>query len=122
MPFIHWFTWQEAHLKEAGAAFQREIANLTRLVEAGAGLSALDDNMHDDMRRQNEELVKDRDEQVHSFLSSTATPHDTNLGSTLQLPGRRRYHSWAFSRPHVRKQIPAATVFCLAIAGMPGYL
>lgn len=82
MTFIHAFTWQEAHLKEAGAAFQQEIANLTRLVEAGAGLSALDDNMHDDMQRQNEELMKDLDEQVHSLLSSTATPHDTNLGST----------------------------------------
>ena len=56
-------------MKDAGAAFQREIANLTRLVEAGAGLSALDDNMHSDMQRQNDELVKERDEQVPCSIS-----------------------------------------------------
>lgn len=55
---------QEARLKEASAAFQQEIANLTRLVEAGAGLSSLDDNMHEDMQRRNEDLARDRDEQV----------------------------------------------------------
>ncbi|CAL8470043.1 g9585 [Coccomyxa elongata] len=61
---------KEARLKEASAAFQQEIANLTRLVEAGAGLSNLDDNMHEDMQRRNEDLARDRDEQVAALASA----------------------------------------------------
>ena len=55
---------QEARFKEAAAGYQQEIATLTRLVEAGAGLSSIDDNMHEDMQRRNEDLARDRDEQV----------------------------------------------------------
>lgn len=63
---------QEAHLKEAAAALQQEIANLTRLVEVGAGLSSLDDNIHEDLQRRNEDLAKERDEEVLPF-TLTAT-------------------------------------------------
>ncbi|BDA44058.1 Cilia- and flagella-associated protein 58 [Coccomyxa sp. Obi] len=60
---------KEARLKEAAAAYQQEIANLTRLVEAGAGLSSLDDNMHEDLQRRNEDLARDRDEQVAALAT-----------------------------------------------------
>jgi uncharacterized protein YjdB len=55
---------QETKLKDAVAAFKEEINRLTRLVEAGAGLAALDHTDGDDLQRRNEELEREQEVQV----------------------------------------------------------
>jgi hypothetical protein len=55
---------QEVRLRETAAAFKAEISNLTKLVEAGAGLGSEDEAALADLQKANEELTRERDGQV----------------------------------------------------------
>ena len=48
------------------AAYKQEITNLTRLVEAGAGFGAVEETVRDELQHRNEELEKERDQQVRA--------------------------------------------------------
>lgn len=66
---------QEAKAKEAITQLKAEIANLTRLAEAGSALSMGEEATLNELMKQKEELTKERDAQVkcpHLLLQSSA--------------------------------------------------
>lgn len=60
---------QEARAKETIQQLKLEIANLTRLVEQGAGLSLGEENTVNEILKQKDELMKERDMQVDQIVS-----------------------------------------------------
>ena len=66
---------QEARLREAQAALRAEVDNLTKLVEAGAGMGSADEDQRRELLRQNEELTREREAQA---CSSWLVPHPTS--------------------------------------------
>ncbi len=77
---------QEARAKDMISQLKLEMNNLTRLVEAGAGLSIGEESTMNELLKQKEDLTKERDAQVQPHLMTAqlwavATPHDcTSLG------------------------------------------
>lgn len=61
---------QEAKAKEAISQLKAEIANLTRLAEAGSALSMGEEATLSELMKQREELTKERDAQVRPSSSS----------------------------------------------------
>ena len=60
-------TAQEARLREAQAALKAEGANLTKLVEASAGLGGVEDDARQGLARANEELTREREAQARAW-------------------------------------------------------
>lgn len=56
---------KEARAKETISQLKLEIANLTSLVEQGAGISLGEESTVNDLLRQKEELVKELDQKAH---------------------------------------------------------
>ena len=70
---------QEARAKDMISQLKLEMNNLTRLVEAGAGLSIGEESTMNELLKQKEDLTKERDAQVQPH------PHDcTILGGSFQ--------------------------------------
>lgn len=65
---------QEARAKDMINQLKLEMNNLTRLVEAGAGLSIGEEATMNELLKQKEELTAERDSQV-SPLQAVARPH-----------------------------------------------
>jgi hypothetical protein len=55
---------QDGRQKEVIAGLKQEVANLTRLVEAGAGLNLGQESAVTDLLKQKDELQKEHDAQV----------------------------------------------------------
>jgi ABC-type hemin transport system substrate-binding protein len=55
---------QEAQAKDSITQLKAEIANLTRLAEAGSALSSGDEAALNELMKQKEELTRERDTQV----------------------------------------------------------
>eukprot|EP00798_Chlamydomonas_sp_ICE-L_P006525 gene6525-3166_t len=62
--------WKMA--KETIQQLKMEIANLTRLVEQGSGLAMGEENTLNDLIRQKEELIRERDQQVDQIMAIRA--------------------------------------------------
>lgn len=60
---------QEARAKDMISQLKLEMNNLTRLVEAGAGLSIGEEATMNELLKQKEDLTKERDAQVLGLLS-----------------------------------------------------
>ncbi|GMH32197.1 hypothetical protein BSKO_00031 [Bryopsis sp. KO-2023] len=60
---------KEARAKETIQQLKMEISNLTRLVEQGAGLTLGEESTVNELLRQKEELMKERDMQVDQIVS-----------------------------------------------------
>lgn len=60
---------QDARQKEVMAGLKQEVANLTRLVEAGAGLTLGQESAVTDLLKQKEELQREHDAQVRPLPS-----------------------------------------------------
>lgn len=58
---------QEGQAKESIAQLKAEIANLTRLAEAGSALSSGEEATLNELMRQKEELMRERDAQVSKW-------------------------------------------------------
>ncbi len=77
---------QEARAKDMISQLKLEMNNLTRLVEAGAGLSIGEESTMNELLKQKEDLTKERDAQVQPRLMTAqlwavSTSHDcTTLG------------------------------------------
>lgn len=79
LPCIHWQkhgnrqvlpeTQQEARAKETIQQLKLEIANLTRLVEQGAGLGLGEESTVNELLKQKEELTRERDMQVDQIVT-----------------------------------------------------
>lgn len=67
---------QEARAKETIQQLKLEISNLTRLVEQGAGLTVGEESTLNDLMKQKDELVKERDAQVEHIVSLRNTVRD----------------------------------------------
>mmetsp|Transcript_12291 Transcript_12291/g.30037 ORF Transcript_12291/g.30037 Transcript_12291/m.30037 type:complete len:870 (-) Transcript_12291:348-2957(-) len=63
---------KEAKAKETIQALKMEIANLTRLVEQGSGLALGEESTLNDLLKQKEELVRERDMQVDQIMALRA--------------------------------------------------
>ncbi len=61
---------QEARAKDMISQLKLEMNNLTRLVEAGAGLSIGEESTMNELLKQKEDLTKERDAQVQPDLMS----------------------------------------------------
>lgn len=61
---LHALPPQEAQSKESITQLKAEIANLTRLAEAGSALSSGEEAALNELMRQKEELTRERDTQV----------------------------------------------------------
>lgn len=59
---------KEARAKETIQQLKLEIANLSRLVEQGAGLSLGQENTVNELLKQKEDLIKERDQQVNQIV------------------------------------------------------
>ncbi|MEW5313648.1 MAG: hypothetical protein WDW38_005199 [Sanguina aurantia] len=68
---------KEAKAKETIQQLKIEIANLTRLVEQGSGLALGEESTLNDLIRQKEELVRERDLQVDQIMAMRAELMDT---------------------------------------------
>lgn len=74
---------QDARQKEVMAGLKQEVANLTRLVEAGAGLTLGQESAVNDLLKQKEELQQEHDAQVGPspfFAFPESTPPYNRLG------------------------------------------
>ncbi|KAL6745341.1 hypothetical protein V8C86DRAFT_2981251 [Haematococcus lacustris] len=60
---------KEAKAKETIQQLKMEIANLTRLVEQGSGLALGEESTLNDLLKQKEELVRERDQQVDQIMA-----------------------------------------------------
>ena len=82
---------KEAKAKETIQQLKMEIANLTRLVEQGSGLALGEEATLNELIKQKEELVKERDAQVDQIMAVRAELMDTQvskLGSSSSGGGR----------------------------------
>ena len=59
---------QEARAKDMISQLKLEMNNLTRLVEAGAGLSIGEESTMNELLKQKEDLTRERDAQVSSMM------------------------------------------------------
>lgn len=84
---------QEAQAKDSITQLKAEIANLTRLAEAGSALSSGEEAALNELMKQKEELTRERDTQVrrqvcfasqYDLLSCPHTP-TANLDRVLRL-------------------------------------
>ena len=73
---------KEARAKETISQLKTEIANLSRLVEQGAGLSVGQENTLNELMREKEELTAERDAQV-AFLDVAIACHRPHSLPTL---------------------------------------
>ena len=83
---------QEARAKDMISQLKVEMNNLTRLVEAGAGLSIGEEATMNELLKQKEDLTRERDAQVlglsphrYSCMSSHLPHKPACLGVPLQL-------------------------------------
>jgi hypothetical protein len=60
---------QEAKAKEAITQLKAEIANLTRLAEAGSALSMGEESTLNELMKQRDELTRERDAQVRAAVT-----------------------------------------------------
>jgi len=63
-PLLHWLVLQESQAKDSVVQLKAEIANLTRLAEAGSALSSGEEAALNELMKQKEELTRERDAQV----------------------------------------------------------
>lgn len=63
------FCLQEAKAKEAITQLKAEIANLTRLAEAGSALSMGEESTLNELMKQRDELTRERDAQVRAAVT-----------------------------------------------------
>jgi len=63
---------QEARAKDMISQLKLEMNNLTRLVEAGAGLSIGEESTMNELLKQKEDLTKERDAQVQPHTKNQA--------------------------------------------------
>ena len=68
---------QEAAARGEAAALRAEVADLSRLVEAGAGLGAGEEAARDELLRQRDALLAERDAQARQFMGLTAQRTDS---------------------------------------------
>ena len=68
---------KEAKAKETIQQLKMEIANLTRLVEQGSGLAMGEESTLNDLLKQKEELIRERDQQVDQIMSLRAELMET---------------------------------------------
>ncbi len=64
---------QEAAARGEAAALRAEVADLSRLVEAGTGLSAGEETARDELLRQRDALLAERDAQARAALRAAAS-------------------------------------------------
>lgn len=64
---------QEAQAKDTITQLKAEIANLTRLAEAGSALSSGEEAALNELMKQKEELTRERDGQVCALHSCFST-------------------------------------------------
>jgi chromosome segregation ATPase len=72
---------KEAKAKETIQQLKMEIANLTRLVEQGSGLALGEESTLNDLLKQKEELVRERDMQVDQIMALRAELMDTQVSA-----------------------------------------
>ena len=70
---------KEAKAKETIQQLKMEIANLTRLVEQGSGLALGEEATLNDLIKQKEELVRERDAQVDQIMGLRSELMDTQV-------------------------------------------
>lgn len=70
---------KEAKAKETITQLKMEIANLTRLVEQGSGLALGEESTLNDLIKQKEELVRERDMQVDQIMALRAELMDSQV-------------------------------------------
>jgi len=75
---------KEAKAKETIQQLKMEIANLTRLVEQGSGLALGEESTLNDLIKQKEELVRERDAQVDQIMAIRAELMDTQVRGSSQ--------------------------------------
>ncbi|GAX75026.1 hypothetical protein CEUSTIGMA_g2472.t1 [Chlamydomonas eustigma] len=68
---------KEAKAKETIQQLKMEIANLTRLVEQGSGLAMGEESTLNDLLKQKEDLIRERDQQVDQIMSLRAELMET---------------------------------------------
>ena len=88
---------KEARAKETITQLKTEIANLSRLVEQGAGLSMGQENTLNELMREKEELTSERDAQVrlptsHCILPCNHGHLPTGTGTTVAKHRRHSQH------------------------------
>jgi len=88
---------KEARAKETITQLKTEIANLSRLVEQGAGLSMGQENTLNELMREKEELTSERDAQVrlptsHCILPCNLCHLPTGTGTTVAKHRRHCQH------------------------------
>ena len=64
---------QEAAARGEAAALRAEVADLSRLVEAGTGLSAGEETARDELLRQRDALLAEHDAQARATLHAAAS-------------------------------------------------
>lgn len=70
---------KEAKAKETIQQLKLEISNLTRLVEQGSGLAVGEESTLNDLLKQKEELVRERDQQVDQIMALRADLMETQV-------------------------------------------
>ncbi len=70
---------KEAKAKETIQQLKLEISNLTRLVEQGSGLAMGEESTLNDLLKQKEELVRERDAQVDQIMALRADLMETQV-------------------------------------------
>lgn len=70
---------KEAKAKESIQQLKLEISNLTRLVEQGSGLAMGEEATLNELLKQKEELVRERDQQVDQIMSLRAEVMETQV-------------------------------------------
>lgn len=83
--FHHGHASQEARAKDMISQLKLEMNNLTRLVEAGAGLSIGEETTMNELLKQKEELTKERDAQVMSLPTFRQCGQDSSSKYMHQL-------------------------------------
>jgi chromosome segregation ATPase len=82
---------KEARAKETISHLKMEIANLTRLVEQGAGISLGEEAAVNELIKQKEELIKELDQKVGQHTPCiVSSALDLSLGTSLSLPAHVR--------------------------------